>query len=219
MKDSLSYEDVVVEILDRQVRKLRNKEIASVKFLWRSQPVERATWEAEAIMKSKYPHLFRSNSTPALAYLHVLGTQISQKFSSQCLVNYPTHDLELASIVFALKIWKHYVYAVHVDLFTDHKSLQYVFTQKELNLRQRRCLEFHNDYEMNVLYHPSKANVVADACSKLSMGNVAHVEEEINQLAKAVHQLALLGVGLTVMSDGGVIVQNRSESSLVMEVK
>ncbi|WMV45744.1 hypothetical protein MTR67_039129 [Solanum verrucosum] len=52
--------------------------------------------------------------------------------------NYPTHDLKLAAVVFVLKIWRHYLYGVHVDVFTDHKSLQYVFTQKELNLRQRR---------------------------------------------------------------------------------
>ena len=54
--------------------------------------------------------------------------------------NYPIHDLELTAVVFALKIWRHYLYVVHVDMFTDHKSLQYVFTQKELNLRQRRWL-------------------------------------------------------------------------------
>ena len=65
VKDSLSYEDVPVEILDRQVRRLRNKEVASVKVLWRSQSVEGATWEAEAAMKAKYPHLFPSDSTPA----------------------------------------------------------------------------------------------------------------------------------------------------------
>ncbi|WMV30652.1 hypothetical protein MTR67_024037 [Solanum verrucosum] len=65
VKDSLSYEDVPVEILDRQVRRLRNKEVGSVKVLWRSQSVEGATWETEATMKSKYPHLFPSDSTPA----------------------------------------------------------------------------------------------------------------------------------------------------------
>ncbi|WMV42529.1 hypothetical protein MTR67_035914 [Solanum verrucosum] len=84
--------------------------------------------------------------------------------------NYPTHDLKLAAVVFALKIWRHYLYGVHVDVFTDHKSLQYVFTQKELNLRQRMWLEFLKDYDMSVHYHPSKANVVADALSRLSMG-------------------------------------------------
>ncbi|WMV25700.1 hypothetical protein MTR67_019085 [Solanum verrucosum] len=70
--------------------------------------------------------------------------------------NYPTHDLELAAVVFALKIWRHYLYGVHVDVFTDHKSLQYVFTQKDLNLRQRRWLEFLKDYDMSVHYHSGK---------------------------------------------------------------
>ncbi|WMV19957.1 hypothetical protein MTR67_013342, partial [Solanum verrucosum] len=79
--------------------------------------------------------------------------------------NYPTHDLELAAVVFTLKIWRHYVYGVHVDVFTDHKSLQYVFTQKELNLRQRRWLELLKDYDMNILYHLGKAIVVVDALS------------------------------------------------------
>ena len=65
VKDSLSYEDVPVEILKRQVRRLSNKEVASVKVLWRSQSVEGATWKAEAAMKAKYPHLFPSDSTPA----------------------------------------------------------------------------------------------------------------------------------------------------------
>ncbi|KAH0671258.1 hypothetical protein KY285_025475 [Solanum tuberosum] len=133
--------------------------------------------------------------------------------------NYPTHDLELAAVVFSLKIWRHYLYGVHVDVFTDHKSLQYVFTQKELNLRQRRWLEFLKDYDMSVHCHPGKANVVADALSRLSMGSVAHVEEERRELAKDVHRLARLGVRLMIISDGGVTVQNGAESSLVVEVK
>ncbi len=84
--------------------------------------------------------------------------------------NYPTHDLEVAVVVFAFKIWQHYVYGVHVDVFTDHKILQYVFSQKELNLRQRRWLELLKDYDMSILYHPGKANVVVDALSRLTMG-------------------------------------------------
>ena len=64
VKDSLSYDDVIVEILDRQVRRLRNKEISSFKVLLRSQSIEGATWEAEAAMKAKYPYLFPSDSTP-----------------------------------------------------------------------------------------------------------------------------------------------------------
>ena len=94
--------------------------------------------------------------------------------------NYPTHDLELAVIVFALKIRRHYFYGVHVYMFTDHKSLQYVFTQMDLNLRQRRLLELLKDYDMRVLYHPGKTNVVPDALRYMTMGNVSHVEEENN---------------------------------------
>ena len=70
--------------------------------------------------------------------------------SRQLKVHDPTHDLELAAVVFALKIWRHYLYGVHVNVFIDHKSLQYVFTQKELNLRQRRWLEFLKNYDMSV---------------------------------------------------------------------
>ncbi|KAL0543847.1 hypothetical protein IC582_018952 [Cucumis melo] len=80
--------------------------------------------------------------------------------------NYPTHDLELAAVVFALKIWRHYLYGEKIQIFTDHKSLKYFFTQKELNMRQRRWLELVNDYDCEILYHPGKANVVADALSR-----------------------------------------------------
>ena len=93
-------------------------------------------------------------------------------------------------MVFELKIWRHYLYGVHVDVFTDHKSLQYVFTQKELNFRQRRCLEFLKDYDKSVHYHPGKANVVADALSRLSIGSVAHVEEERKELVKDAHRIS-----------------------------
>ena len=91
--------------------------------------------------------------------------------------NYPTHDIELAAMVFALKIFRHYLFGVHVDVYTDHKSLQYVFTQKELNLRQIRWLELLKYYGMSVLYHPGKANVVADALSRMTMGSVSHLDE------------------------------------------
>ncbi|CAA0819557.1 Uncharacterized mitochondrial protein AtMg00710, partial [Striga hermonthica] len=80
--------------------------------------------------------------------------------------NYPTHDLELAAVVHALKIWRHYLYGGRCEIFTDHKSLQYIFTQKELNMRQRRWLEIVKDYDCSIQYHPGKANVVADALSR-----------------------------------------------------
>jgi ribonuclease HI len=80
--------------------------------------------------------------------------------------NYPTHDLELAAVVHALKMWRHYLMGTHCNIFTDHKSLKYIFTQANLNMRQRRWLELIKDYDLEVHYHPGKANVVADALSR-----------------------------------------------------
>ena len=74
--------------------------------------------------------------------------------------NYPTHDLELAAVIFALKIWRHYLLGEHVKVFTDHKSLIYIFTQRDLNMRQRRWLELLADYDIDLQYHPGKVNVV-----------------------------------------------------------
>ncbi|GJU29251.1 putative reverse transcriptase domain-containing protein [Tanacetum coccineum] len=79
--------------------------------------------------------------------------------------NYTTHDLELGSVVFALKIWRHYLYGTRCTIFTDHKSLQHILDRKELNMRQRRSPELLSDYNCDILYHPGKANVVADALS------------------------------------------------------
>ena len=80
--------------------------------------------------------------------------------------NYPTHDLELAAIVFALKMWRHYLLGVRFELFTDHKSLKYLFSQKDLNLRQQRWLEFLASYDFGIAYTPGKGNAVADALSR-----------------------------------------------------
>ncbi|GKB26448.1 putative reverse transcriptase domain-containing protein, partial [Tanacetum coccineum] len=80
--------------------------------------------------------------------------------------NYTTHDLELGAVVFALKIWRHYLYGTRCTVFTDHKSLQHILDQKELNMRQRRWLELLSDYDCEIRYHPGKANVVADALSR-----------------------------------------------------
>nr|GEY37171.1 putative reverse transcriptase domain-containing protein [Tanacetum cinerariifolium] len=80
--------------------------------------------------------------------------------------NYTTYDLELGAVVFALKMWRHYLYGTKSVIYTDHKSLQHIFHQKELNMRQRRWIELFNDYDCEIRYHLGKANVVADALSR-----------------------------------------------------
>jgi hypothetical protein len=76
--------------------------------------------------------------------------------------HYPTHDLELAAVVMALWMWRHYLLRNVVHIYTNHKILKYIFTQPDLNMRQRRWLELIKDYELEVHYHPGKANIVAD---------------------------------------------------------
>ncbi|GJR62887.1 putative reverse transcriptase domain-containing protein [Tanacetum coccineum] len=118
-------------------------------------------------------------------------------------VNYLTHDLELAAVVFALKIWRHYLYGEACDIFIDHKSLKYIFTQRELNMRQRRWLELLKDYDTNIQYHPGKANVVADALSRKS-GMIACFDSII------LHELERLDIKEAQRDDGELwaIVQN-----------
>jgi hypothetical protein len=79
--------------------------------------------------------------------------------------NYPTHDLELAAMVHALKIWRHYLIGHRCEIYNDHKSLKYIFTQDDSNLQQRQWLELIKDYDLEINYHLGKANVVADALS------------------------------------------------------
>ncbi|XP_044405708.1 uncharacterized protein [Triticum aestivum] len=101
--------------------------------------------------------------------------------------NYPTHDMELAAVIFALKIWRHYLYGEHCEIFTDHKSLKYIFTQKELNMRQRRWLELLKDYDVNINYHPGKANIALG--TKLDFSTAYHPQsdgqtERVNQIVE-----------------------------------
>nr|GEX79208.1 putative reverse transcriptase domain-containing protein [Tanacetum cinerariifolium] len=116
--------------------------------------------------------------------------------------NYTTHDLELGAIVFAFKTWRHYLYGTKSVIYTDHKSLQHIFDQKELNMHQRRWIELFIDYECDIRYHPGKANVVADALSRkervkprrvqaMAMTIQSGVKEMISAAQKAVRMVIL----------------------------
>ena len=112
--------------------------------------------------------------------------------------NYPVHDLELVAIVFALKIWRHYLYGEKCHIYTDHKSLKYLMTQKDLNLRQRRWLELIKDYDLIIDYHPGKANVVADALSR-----------------KSLFALRAMNTQLSLTDDGSILVELRAKPTFL----
>jgi hypothetical protein len=105
--------------------------------------------------------------------------------------NYPTHDLELAAMVHALKRWRHYLMGTHYNIFTDHKSLKYIFTQDDLNMRQRRWLELIKDYDLEVHYHPGKANVVADALSQKLQCNCVFMDSRIDTLCDELSKMKI----------------------------
>ncbi|KAG8485890.1 hypothetical protein CXB51_019244 [Gossypium anomalum] len=115
--------------------------------------------------------------------------------------NYPTHDLELAAIVFALKIWRHYLFGEKCHVYSDHKSLKYLMTQRELNLRQRRWLELLKDYELVIDYHPGKANVVADALSR-----------------KSLFALRAMNVHLSALSDNALVAELRARPLWIHQI-
>jgi hypothetical protein len=114
-------------------------------------------------------------------------------------VNYLVHDLELAAVVFALRIWRHYLYVAQIQIFTDHKSLKYLMSQKELNMRQRRWMELIKDYDYVIDYHPGKANVLADA---LSQKNKAFVGGLLVKGDRELLELGKLKVHLSMNSGG-----------------
>ena len=130
--------------------------------------------------------------------------------------NYPTHDLELAAVVFALKIWRHYIYDVSYQIFTDHKRLQYIFTHKELNLRQRRWLELIKDYDCTIEYHPGKANVVAGALIRKPEGSYAYLQTVYLPL---LIELRSLGVQLQLANTRTLLTSFYVSPSLVDQIK
>ncbi|WZZ60551.1 hypothetical protein YC2023_060658 [Brassica napus] len=131
--------------------------------------------------------------------------------------NYSTHDLELAAVVFALRIWRSYLYGEEVEVYTDHQSLKYLFTQPDLNLRQRRWMEFVADNDIQIRYHPGKENVVADALSRRKLD--ADLEKEVellNQELKQVKLVVLEGqtrepLGLQAVNQASLIQRIREE--------
>ena len=116
--------------------------------------------------------------------------------------NYPTHDLELAAIVFALKIWRHYLYGEKYFIYTDYKSLKYLPSQQELTLRQHRWIELIKDYDCVIDYHPRKANVVADALSRKSM-----------------QPLQALNAHLSLSEDDAIVVELMARPNLLNQVQ
>ena len=116
--------------------------------------------------------------------------------------NYPTHDLELVAIMFALKIWKHYFYGEMCFIYTDHKSLKYLPSQRELNLRQRRWMELIKDYDCVIDYHPRKADVVANALSR-----------------KSVQTLRALNAHLSLSDNGAIVAELIARPNMLNQVQ
>jgi hypothetical protein len=116
--------------------------------------------------------------------------------------NYPTHDLELAVVVHALKIWRHYLISHRCEIYSDHKSLKYIFMQNNLNLRQRRWLELIKDYDLGINYHPGKANVVANALSRKKYCNATFPKRIRPELHKEIKYL-----NLTIVNDTTVTME------------
>jgi hypothetical protein len=116
--------------------------------------------------------------------------------------NYPTHDLELATVMHDLKIWRHYLIGHRCQIYSDHKSLKYIFTQMDLNLRQRRWLELIKDYDLGINYHLSKANVIADALSRKKYCNATLARRMRPKLSREIKYL-----NLTMVNDATVVME------------
>jgi hypothetical protein len=114
--------------------------------------------------------------------------------------NYPTHALELAAVVHALKIWRHYLIGHRCEIYSDHKGLKYIFTQDDLNLRQRRWLELIRDYDLGINYHPEKANVVADALTRKKYCNATFAWRMSSELRREIKYLNLGMVNETTVA-------------------
>jgi hypothetical protein len=142
---------------------------------------------------------------------HVIAYASRQLWKHE--LNYPTHDLELAAVVHTLKIWRHYIMGTKCQVYTDYKSLKYIFTQKDLNLRQRHLLDLIKDYDLGIHYHPGKANLVADALSRkehVHSDIVAQLPDEI------VEDFRRLNLVIVAHTEGVTI---KLESTLEQEIR
>ena len=119
-------------------------------------------------------------------------------------------------MVFALKIWRHFLFGETREIFTYHKSLKYLFSQKELNMRQRRWIELLKDYGCIIQYHPGKANVVADALSRKSVGSLVAIKGCQRQLLE---DLRSLQVHMRVLDSGAFVANFRVQPDLVGRIK
>ena len=128
--------------------------------------------------------------------------------------NHATHTLELPAVVFALKIWRHYLYGENFEVYSDHRSLQYLFFQKELNMRHKTWMEYIKDYDFPIIYHPGKVNVVADALSRKSV-SVASLQGFYN-----FQQFEDLGVEFQPLRRGVILAKmSVSESTFIQKIK
>jgi hypothetical protein len=139
---------------------------------------------------------------------------------------YPIHDLELAAMVHALKIWRHYIIGKRCEVYSDHKSFKYIFTQPDLNLRQQRWLELIKDYDLGVNYHPGKANMVANALSRRSHLNMLATTKLLPEFCKEFEKLNLGWVSnikvITMEGDSTLeqdIQKGQLEDAKIQEIK
>jgi hypothetical protein len=174
-----------------------------VKFVW-SEACDKDFQKLRELLTSAPVLAQPGNSKPYEVYCDASGTGLGCvlmqanrviAYASRALrpheKNYPTHDLELASVVHALKMWRHYLMGARCNIFTNHKSLKYIFTQSDLNMRQIRWLELIKHYDLEVHYHPGKANVVADALSRKAHYNCLSMEPYSDTLCEDLRRLNL----------------------------
>jgi hypothetical protein len=174
-----------------------------VKFVWR-EACEKAFHTLRQHLTSAPVLVQPDNSKPFEVFFDASGTGLGSvlmqegrviAYASRALgpheINYPTHDLELAAVVHALKIWRHYLMGNRCNILTDHKSLKYIFTRSNLNMRPRRWLELIKDYDLEVHYHPGKANVVAGALSRKVHCNHLELEPVSDPLCEEMRRLNL----------------------------